>query len=176
MGPKPIVVYGAAKINPTGRGEISVPVKYVAKVCERHYHTVYENEYLSSKVCHMCHKRLHPVAIKVRNKLHGGYPVRGLLWCPTCKKFVNRDKNATVNIECVFRAGTDRPEAFKFGQKKVVMKKLVLLPEQLVRLKKNKLCRVSKRGTVFRKNAVGKTLRSLSPDTVSLVGVAITKS
>ena len=168
VGPKPVVVYGAATIHPNGKGELSVPVKYVHKVCTRHFHTTYANEYLTTKVCNTCHMRLHPVANKSREHRRGGYPVRGLLWCQTCKKFVNRDKNAAKNIDYIYRAGIARPEAFRFGQKKQVMKKLVILPTQLCRLKKNRTRDVSKGGQRSRRNANGKTSHRLKSDNEEL--------
>ena len=128
--PKPVVAYGSASILPTGQGETSVPVKGVLKVCQRHYNTHLVNEYLTTKMHAECHSRMHPVANRSTNESPTNehkHSVRGLLWCPTCKKFVNRDRNASVNILHVYQ-NSERPEYLRFGQEAVKMQVMPLLP------------------------------------------------
>lgn len=118
---RPVVVaYGGATFHPTGKGEVSVPVKRVLQVCRRHCRTQLVNEYLTTKVHHACHQRLNPVS-RVSEKR---YPIRGLCWCQTCSKFVSRDGNAARNILRVYRSmaiGASRPHDLRFGQPKQVM-------------------------------------------------------
>lgn len=118
---RPVVVaYGAATFHPTGKGEVSVPVKRVLKVCRRHCRTELVNEYLTTKVHHACRQRLNPVS-RVSEKRH---PIRGLCWCQTCSKFVSRDGNAARNILRVYRSmalGASRPHDLRFGQPKQEM-------------------------------------------------------
>lgn len=125
---RPIVIaYGAATVHPTGKGESTVPVKYVLKVCQRHYTTVMVNEHLTTKVHNVCHQRLHPVSRESEQ-----YAIRGLCWCPTCTKFVSRDGNAARNILRVYRSmrgngSSHRPHDLRFGQPKQEMATLPLL-------------------------------------------------
>ena len=118
---RPVVVaYGAATFHPTGKGEVSVPVKRVLKVCRRHMPTTLVNEYLTTQVHHACHQRLNPVS-RVSEKR---YPIRGLCWCQTCSKFVSRDGNAARNILRVYRSmarEARRPHDLRFGQPKQTM-------------------------------------------------------
>jgi len=59
---KPIIAYGARVFPHTGKGEVSVPVKRVHRVCEKHYRTVYVPEHLTTKVHLDCGQRLNPIA------------------------------------------------------------------------------------------------------------------
>ena len=127
---KPVIAYGAASFHPTGKGEVSVPVKGVLKACRKHYQTVLVNEYLTTKVHHACDHRLNPIASR-----KAGPPVRairGLCWCQTCTKFVSRDGNAAHNILRVFKTnvyhGETRPHALRFGQPRQVVQTLLKLP------------------------------------------------
>ena len=112
---RPVVVaYGAATFHPTGKGEVSVPVKRVLRVCQRHFPTTLVNEHLTTKVHHACHHRLNPVS-----RVSERAAIRGLCWCPTCSKFVSRDGNAARNILRVYRSmalGAPRPHDLRFGQ------------------------------------------------------------
>lgn len=125
--PKPKVAYGAASIRPHAHGEMSAPVKYVLKACSKMYHTTMVNEHLTSKIHEACGSRMHPV----KNE---GEPancsIRGLYWCPTCRKLVNRDRNAALNILLVARCTEGRPNHLAFGQQAVYMRKLTLLPRK----------------------------------------------
>jgi hypothetical protein len=111
---KPIIAYGAATFHPTGKGEASVPVKRVLRVCQRHFPTTLVNEHLTTKVHHAYHHRLNPVS-----RVSERAAIRGLCWCQTCSKFVSRDGNAARNILRVYRAmalGAPRPHDLRFGQ------------------------------------------------------------
>jgi len=70
---KPIIAYGAAKFNLSGKNELSVPTTYVSKVCSKIYETHYINEYNNIKVCSCCDTRLCPIILKDRE-------CRGLRW------------------------------------------------------------------------------------------------
>jgi len=126
---KPVIAYGASSFRPTGKGEISVPVKGVLKACRKHYRTQLVNEYLTTKVHHACGHRLNPIASRM-----AGPPVRairGLCWCNTCTKFVSRDGNAARNILRVFKTdvrGQDRPHDLRYGQRRQVTQTLLKLP------------------------------------------------
>ena len=92
--------------------------------------TNFLNEYLTTKMHAECHSRMHPVANRSTNESPTNehkHSVRGLLWCPTCKKFVNRDRNASVNILHVYQ-NSERPEYLRFGQEAVKMQVMPLLP------------------------------------------------
>ena len=125
--PVPKIAYGAASIRPHAHGELSVPVKGVLKVCRKFYHTTLVNEHLTTKTHEACGSRMHPV----KNESEGEpskYPIRGLYWCQTCKKFINRDRNAALNILLVARCIEGRPNHLAFGQSRVYKQALTLLP------------------------------------------------
>ena len=95
-GQKPIVAYGAVSLNPTGKGELSVPVKYVYKKCCERFYTPKVNEGYTTKMHHKCQQPTVAV-MNARSR-----SIRGLRWCPTCRELVSRDNNASLNIQEVF--------------------------------------------------------------------------
>ncbi len=97
-GEKPIVAYGASSFNPTGKGEKSVPVKYVYKKCCERFHTVKEDERFSTKMHYKCQQTTTCVALE-----KPCFGLRGLRWCPTCRELVSRDPNACKNIAFSFQ-------------------------------------------------------------------------
>ena len=98
----PVVVYGASCFHHTGKGELSVPVKYVYKKCCQKYKTEKENEKYSTIMHHKCKETL--MAVKKRSG-----EVRGLRWCPTCRELVSRDENASINIKRSYES-EERPK------------------------------------------------------------------
>ena len=114
---KPIIAYGAAAFGPTGRREVSVPTIAFAKASERHYETRYVNEDYSTKMCSFCGNETHKVMVKVEGESR---EVRGLRWCSTkCRKLLNRDENAALNILRCFVSETRPPELTRvFHQRK----------------------------------------------------------
>ena len=123
--PAPRVVYGGASIRPNGKGEaLTVPVKGVLASCKRFFNVEMVNEYLTTKTHAKCGVRMNPIKRRGESRA-----VRGLCWCPSCKVFVNRDGNAAENM-CSLRATGRRPDHLKFGQAKVVMATLPLLPSR----------------------------------------------
>lgn len=98
----PKILYGAASFNHTGKGELSVPVKYVYEKCCQRYYTVKEDERYSTKMHHKCKGTMCPVKKE-------GREIRGLRWCPTCRELVSRDPNACININVSGKA-EKRPE------------------------------------------------------------------
>jgi hypothetical protein len=130
--PAPKVAYGAASIRPHAHGELSVPVKGILKVCQKYLSTTMVNEFLTTKTHHACGSRMHPV--KNEGEDASVRPIRGLYWCPTCGKFVNRDRNAALNILLAARcADGGRPNHLAFGQAYVHMPTLTLLPTKQVK-------------------------------------------
>ena len=99
--PEPVVAYGAATFNPTGKGELAVPVKHVYQKCCQKYKTVKEDERYSTKMHHKCQGETTRVEVGTRR-------VRGLRWCSTCRELVPRDPNACKNIMASFKA-EERP-------------------------------------------------------------------
>ena len=99
-GRKTIVAYGAAKVKPGGRGEISVPTSGVYKTCKEKFETYLVDEFRSTRVHHEDDTILQGVGRMVGDdKIED---VRGLLWCGSTRqgnsKFVNRDLNGALNI------------------------------------------------------------------------------
>lgn len=95
-GGEPIIAYGAATMNPSGKGELAVPVKYVYKKCCQRYETEKEDEKYSTQMHHKCQQKTYEVKI-------GSREIRGLRWCSTCGELVSRDKNACKNIAFSYR-------------------------------------------------------------------------
>jgi hypothetical protein len=130
--PKPIIAYGAATMRSGGRGEMSVPVKRVFDACRRFYLTFKVNEHLSTQCHSECGSRMHPIRKRGSRK-----PIRGLKYCPVCKKFVNRDRDACKSIDHVASSIT-RPYYLRFKRPYEWKQALDLLPQQKV-TKKNRL-------------------------------------
>ena len=109
--------YGSASFSSHGRGSTdgrAVPVKYVFDACKRHYTTMKVDEYLTSQMHSVCKSRMHPVRTRPPNggdeipqQAHGR-TVRGLYWCPACRCFVHRDRDAARSI-CHVAVTTERP-------------------------------------------------------------------
>lgn len=106
---KPIVAYGGATFNPTGKGEMTVPVKYVYKKCSEKYRTKLVNEYYTTAMHYECRQTTTGVKLGLETKTR-----RGLRWCPTCRKLVSRDKNACLNIGYVYTYEKERKERPKY--------------------------------------------------------------
>ena len=100
---KPVIAYGAANFPSHGKGELSVPVKYIKKKCQQHFETVFVDEFRTSKICPHCDK---PLCEVIENKEVEGQisirQVRELRRCQSseCSKtsFKNRDFIAAINI------------------------------------------------------------------------------
>jgi hypothetical protein len=95
-----IVAYGAAKLKPGGKGEISVPTSGVYKTCKEKFETYLVDEFRTTRVHHEDDTILRGVGRKKGdNEIE---EVRGLLWCSSTRqgnsKFVNRDLNGALNI------------------------------------------------------------------------------
>lgn len=107
-GETPVIAYGAAKFNPTNKNELSAPTTSLSRKCSKHYITKMEDEFRTSKMCSSCGEELKVIKREVEGKVR---EVRGLRWCGStkCRKFVNRDLNAAVNILKCFLAGNNRP-------------------------------------------------------------------
>jgi len=104
-----VVGYGSAKYAPGGRFELSVPTSRAYKECVARFPTYPVDEYRTTMVHHDDDSILQHVMVKKTGRV-----TRGLLWCRStnCSKFVNRDKNAALNILRCFVAPT-RPQALR---------------------------------------------------------------
>ena len=120
--PKPIIVYGAASMRSHGPGEMSVPVKKIFEACKRIYRTFKVNEHLTTKCHSACWSRMHPVKNRLEKR-----PVRGLMYCRTCKQLVNRDRDACRSIEDV-GLSLDRPQYLSFTRPFEYKAAVVILP------------------------------------------------
>jgi hypothetical protein len=92
---KIVIAYGSAKFAPGGRNEISVPTSSAFKECRHRFRTLVIDEFRTTMVHYEDDSILQKVCRKGTN-----IAVRGLLWCSSTieSKFVNRDKNAALNI------------------------------------------------------------------------------
>ena len=109
---RPVVIaYGAAKISPTGRGEVSVPTTSLAHKCMKKFCTVLVDEFRTSKCCRRCKEEL---CVLKREADGAAREIRGLRCCRSsnCRKthyLVSRDLNAALNILDCYVAGENRP-------------------------------------------------------------------
>jgi hypothetical protein len=99
-GRKIVVAYGASKVLPGGKGEVSVPTTKVYKVCKERFDTYLVDEFRTTRVHHEDDTILEGVGrVTEDGKVE---VVRGLLWCGSTNqgnsKFVNRDMNGALNI------------------------------------------------------------------------------
>ena len=115
------VAYGAAQFSPSGKGQVSTPTTAAFKGCARTMATSKQGECRTSRQCCKCHNdvmscwtRLHVnidiqeeghIVSTVQHTQHWGDVVprtahyqRGLLFCPNCSNYLNRDKSAALNI------------------------------------------------------------------------------
>lgn len=106
---KPTIAYGAASMTPGGKGELSVPVKFVYKKCCERFKTIKVLEDYSTVMHAKCKCRTQPV--KGPGVKYGSLEtIRGLRWCSTCRELVSRDRNACLNIAACYHAGSKRPK------------------------------------------------------------------
>ena len=98
---RPIIAYGGASLNPTGKGELSVPVKYVYEKCRYRYETKKEDERYTTKMHYKCQKEMEGVMVRFEH-------TRGLRWCSTCSELVSRDRNACKNIAYAYVCGEEK--------------------------------------------------------------------
>jgi hypothetical protein len=62
-------------MNPSGEGELAVPVKYVYEKCKRKYETIRVDERNTTRMHHKCEERTGRGRVGVKD-------TRGLQWCP----------------------------------------------------------------------------------------------
>lgn len=139
--PDPVVFYGAAHLRSHGtRGELAVPVKGVYMACARKFLTLKVDEYLTTKRHSVCHMDMHSVR-NCREVGQGGAEtrrernardVRGLKFCPKCKLFVNRDRDACRSILHVGRS-LERPQYLRHEEGGVRVYSLDKLPPRVRR-------------------------------------------
>lgn len=89
-----VIAYGAAKMKPGGKNEVSVPVDRAFKECKKHFMTVPTPEFRSTQVFNFDDTLLRKVKSQETGKI-----IRGLLWSgSSTRKFIDRDLNAALNI------------------------------------------------------------------------------
>ena len=96
-----VMLYGAGNFPSGGRGERSVPLKYIKKRCEYFFECHNVNEFRTSQICpDCCTCRLQQVEKDVPGQERR--VVRGLKWCPSplCSgnPLKNRDEVGAKNI------------------------------------------------------------------------------
>ena len=96
-----VMLYGSGSFPCGGRGERSVPLKYIKKRCSYFFECHEVNEFRTSQICPDCGiSRLHDV----EKTIHGEEPtkIRGLKWCSSGKcrhsPLKNRDEVGSKNI------------------------------------------------------------------------------
>ena len=124
---QPVILYGAS-IGPShGRGELSVPVKKVFAACKRFFPTIKVNEHLTTKCHSICGAITHPLKNRGETK-----KTHGVLYCPSCKLFVNRDRDASKSIRKI-GLSTERPHEYALDRRYAVMQPLQVLPVKQIR-------------------------------------------
>ena len=117
IGPDATVFWGDASINSSMKGTKSAPTTRQLVRARLHLKKIaLVDEFRTSKVCHCCDEQIY--AVKRRAWVDGKrrtQEVRGLRWCSTSRKFVDRDLNAAVNM---LRCGTKRTENTTRGSEK----------------------------------------------------------
>lgn len=98
----PIMYYGNGSFAPGGKGQRSVPCKWVKREC-KYFFTCYSvNEFRTSQICPTCNNRLFNVRKHLRNGRRRTIMVRGLKYCNShvCRKhrYLNRDVVGCSNI------------------------------------------------------------------------------
>jgi hypothetical protein len=150
-GRRIVVAYGNGSFPSTGRGELAVPTKWAYEAMCQAFLVVLVDEYRTTAVNHLDDRVLEKVAGRVpKGRGRGGAraapayrpPVRDLLWCPSTTrdargKFVNREKNAALNIHRCYMAkarGAARPDALTRRTRETPeLPELPQLPERATR-------------------------------------------
>ena len=136
--------YGAATFSPSGGGKPATPTTAAYKACSRLERpgvvVQKQSECRTSRQCCHCHGDVEPCwrrcAVTLAGRPDGGVGLalevqqghsavvprkatyeRGLLWCPTCSRFLNRDKSAALCIAYLYTEtqllGRSVPRAFQ---------------------------------------------------------------
>jgi hypothetical protein len=112
-----IIAYGASIPKHSNKNELTVPTKYIYEEISRRYKTFKVDEYMTTKIS--CISKTLTSKVK---KEGDDFCVRGLSWCSTSGKFLNRDKNAALNIyECF--VSKKRPACFERPKTRDIEKK-----------------------------------------------------
>ena len=88
-----VMIFGAGKFAPGGKGEISVPTTRSFKECKYRFPTTLIDEFRTSKIS--C---VDDTILQLVKKKDEDYALRGLMWSEKAKVFVNRDFNGAMNI------------------------------------------------------------------------------
>jgi hypothetical protein len=152
-GHKLAVAYGGATFSPSAKGQVAVPTTQAYKACTRHFTTFKQNECRTSRQCCFCHHDVEScwtqmkIGIKIaddtsdevvtvssmgRIQCHGQRVPRsdahdyqrGLLFCPNCSRYLNRDKSAALNIAYLWAVtalnNQPMPDMFRARRKTLV--------------------------------------------------------
>jgi hypothetical protein len=117
--PSAIIAYGNGKFPTSYRGARSGPGISLARYLAKTHRVVMVDEHLTSQTCTKCHVRMdHPLVWTVdrESKVLQHKTVHGVLQCPHCQAFRNRDNNASRNIKMLLELqlrGEKRPEPFR---------------------------------------------------------------
>ena len=96
----PLMFYGDGEFAPGGRGQRSVPCKWVKRECRQFFDCYSVDEFRTSQICPTCNDRL----FNVRKHLRNGKTiwVRGLKYCASdiCRahRYKDRDSVGCLNI------------------------------------------------------------------------------
>jgi hypothetical protein len=99
--------FGAAKFNPSGKHEMSVPTTSMSKRISSKFPLEFVDEFNTTRKCNRCHNDL---IVLLDDKKH---QIRGFRLCGSteCKRLVSRDRNAALNILDCFMSDV-RPTDF----------------------------------------------------------------
>ena len=97
---KAVLALGAANFSVSRKGTVSGPLKEMAQELAREFRVVYTDEFRSSLCCHKCgEKMVHPrKQVELADGKKVSREVFCIYRCEQCKRFRNRDRNASRNI------------------------------------------------------------------------------
>lgn len=103
-GRHPVIAMGAANFKVTSKGDVSGPLREMARKLSEEFRVVYTPEFRSSVCCHTCGCRMKNPPRRDKKDKDGKVVERGkgtvfcIFRCEQCRRFRNRDRNASRNI------------------------------------------------------------------------------
>lgn len=104
-GRRIVLAYGDGKFDSSAPGERSVPTTRLASECSKRFKVFPIDEFRTSRINSMNNSILN-------NVRKGTHDIRGLQWCPTIRKFINRDKNSSISHMKLYHSFPERPGLF----------------------------------------------------------------